>query len=379
MDSALNTLPLPLREGETIPPPGEIPNADSPPAPIRHTCAFDEIGSESPAFLWEPYLRAGNLNLIAGDGGSGKTTLALMIAAALADGAAPKNMPGLLDAVPLEGTHSLILSFEDEPGELRHRLDLCLCRHPERIHTLKPGEIIPMLTDEAAMKALVEECRARLLVIDPVQAFLRNGADANSVTDVRRALDSLRRVCMETDCCGLLIAHLNKGAGRSAMHRVSGSMDFVNAVRSACLVVPHPKRKEERCMLHFKCNGAPLGDTVAFTFSEGGFVSFGGVSGVTREELENGYVSEPVETGTDKVRHLLERHTRRLPGWRMTAAELAGLPENTEGLSARAIAQCMMKAAHAAGIPVRRIGTGNVLVFQGGDQASPAAGGHPAP
>ncbi len=156
------------------------------------TTGFDQIRAVPPVFLWWPYLRAGNLNLLSGDGGSGKTTLALMDATALADGVQPDGMPGELMVDPEHGRHTLILSFEDEPEELRFRLDSCGCRHPERVHTLKPDSLAPLLTDAACLTALVEECGASLLVIDPVQAFLQAGADANSLSDVRRAMESLR-------------------------------------------------------------------------------------------------------------------------------------------------------------------------------------------
>ncbi len=350
-------IPLPWDEpgaGRYFEPPPDRPEtrtAFSPVVPKIRTCGFDAIQAQPPAFLWKPYLRAGNLNLAAGDGGSGKTTLALMIAAALADGAQPSGMPGELTVDPVHGAHTLILSFEDEPEELRFRLDGCGCRHPERVHTLIPEMIVPLMTEEAQMEALVEECGAKLIVIDPVQAFLQAGADANSLSDVRRALESLRRVCKKTGCAALLIAHLNKGTGRSAMQRVSGSMDFVNAVRSALMVFPHPRTADQRCVLHFKSNGAAAGDTAVITLSENAGAVFSGISTVSREELENTLrPPDQTETAPVKVRRLLERVCRAMPSWSMTAAELADRPENTEDLTPKTIAFSIRRAASAAGL-----------------------------
>ena len=328
------------------------------------TCGFDRIPNRPPRFLWHPYLRAANLNLLSGDGGSGKTTLALMIASALADGRQPDGMPGTLEVNPQRGDHTLILSFEDEPEELRFRLEGCGCAHPERIHTLKPNEIAPLLTEESSLASLVSECGAKLLVIDPVQAFLQAGADANSMSDVRRALEAVRKVCKKTGCAALLIAHLNKGVGRSAMQRTSGSMDFVNAVRSAVMVVRHPRTADMRCAMHFKSNGAALGETVAVTLGENASAVFSGVCGISRQELENAdRPPEETETSTAKVKRFLIRLQKALPEWTMTAAELSMRPENLEDLTPRSIGYCLERAAQEAEIPLHRIQDRPVKVF----------------
>ncbi len=321
---------------------------------LRHTRSFDAISPRPPEFLWYPYVRAANLNLLSGDGGSGKTTLALMLATALADGARPETMPGTLHTEAARGTHTLILSFEDEPSELRHRLDGCGCRHPERIHTLKPDESAPTLTEESILEALVRECGARLLIIDPVQAFLRAGTDANSMSDVRQALESVRRVCTHTGCSALLLAHLNKSTGRGPMQRTSGSMDFVNASRSALMVVRHPTLSDQRCMLHFKANGAALGDTVSFTLGEGARAEFSGICTLSREELlAQGAGPDNAENTVSQVRRLLDRVTKACPEWELTAAELSERPENPEDLSPRTISHSLRQSAAALGLALR--------------------------
>ena len=328
------------------------------------TCAFDRIPNRPPRFLWFPYLRAANLNLLSGDGGSGKTTLALMIASALADGEQPDGMTGTLQVGDRRGENTLILSFEDEPEELRFRLEGCGCRHPEHIFTMKPNETAPLMTEEQALSALVEECGAKLLIIDPVQAFLQAGADANSMSDVRKALESLRRVCKKTGCAALLIAHLNKGVGRSALQRTSGSMDFVNAVRSAIMVVRHPRTADMRCAFHFKSNGSALGENLAFTIGEKASAVFSGVCSLSRDELEAAdRAPDETETSPKKVQRFLERLGRTVPEWSMTAAELSMRPENVEGLSPRTIACCMEKAAAGAGVRLRQEQVRNVRKY----------------
>ena len=48
--------------------------------------SFEEVKAMPPKFLWEPYLRLNNLNIVRGDGGAGKTMHVLAILAAITRG-----------------------------------------------------------------------------------------------------------------------------------------------------------------------------------------------------------------------------------------------------------------------------------------------------
>ena len=96
--------------------------------------SFAEVKAMPPKFLWEPYLRLNNLNIVRGDGGAGKTMLVLAILAAITRGKAPDGMPGILRC---QASDVLYLGAEDDLEDYRHRLDLCGCARGEYLHPVR--------------------------------------------------------------------------------------------------------------------------------------------------------------------------------------------------------------------------------------------------
>src|SRR5439155_26318473 len=98
----------------------------------------------------------------------------------------------------------------------------------------EPG--LPSLPAEIGrVDQYVRETRARLVIIDPVMAFLDRTVMANSDANVRRALNPLAHLAEKYRCVILLVRHLNKDEGPNALYRGGGSIAFVAACRLAWL------------------------------------------------------------------------------------------------------------------------------------------------
>lgn len=288
----------------------------NPSQPSKKTFSMETITAEPPRYLWEPYLRRGNLNIIRGDGGAGKTMLAVAIAAAVTQGTQPAGMPGFLD---INGSGNVfILSNEDDFGELRHRLDLCGA-DASRIFSCQPAAV-PALGDTNRITALIQESNAVLLVLDPLQAFLPHGTDINSASDMRPLLEGLRSACRNTDCTALVLEHLNKASKMSAIQRGLGSMDIINASRSALYVCPHPHNPALRVALHVKAN-AKRGRSIAFSIDDSGVFSWAGDCSVTEEDVSNARIKAP--TMENPVTRLIRVLADRPQGWSGYASQLA--------------------------------------------------------
>ena len=87
------------------------------------------------------------------------------------------------------------------------------------------------LADERIARAIPEN-NARLVIIDPVQAFLGADVDMNRANEVRPIFRSLGDIAQATGCAIVLIGHLNKAAGTQSTYRGLGSIDITAAVRS---------------------------------------------------------------------------------------------------------------------------------------------------
>lgn len=74
-------------------------------------------------------------------------------------------------------------------------------------------------------KAIVEN-NARLVITDPIQAYLGADVDMNRANEVRPIFMRLGQVAQRTGCAILLIGHLNKAAGMQSLQRGLGSIDI---------------------------------------------------------------------------------------------------------------------------------------------------------
>ncbi len=86
------------------------------------------------------------------------------------------------------------------------------------------------LNDEIIRRAIAD-FNAKLLVIDPVQAYLGD-ADISNVSGMRRVLRQLATWAGMYDCAIVLIGHLNKKQSSKDLYRSLGSIDLIASARS---------------------------------------------------------------------------------------------------------------------------------------------------
>ena len=136
-------------------------------------------------------------------------------------------------------------------------------------------------------KAIVQN-GARLIILDPIQAYMGDKADMNKANEVRPIFRRLADVAERTGCAVILIGHLNKAAGGQSAYRGLGSIDFRAAARSVLLIGRVKREPNVRVIVHDKSSLAPEGKPVAFCLDpETGF-SWIGEYDITADELLSG-------------------------------------------------------------------------------------------
>ena len=232
--------------------------------PLTTVCMSD-VDPKNVNWLWDPFIGRGNLTMLDGDPGLGKSHVTLAIAAALSNGE-------LLPAQSLATKGStLLVSCEDSLGcSVKPRL-IKMSANCDYIFAYP--EIFTLDTEgQLKLRKTIEQERPDLIIIDPIFAYMGAGVDTNSANKVRAVLAPLAKLAEEFQCAIVCVRHLAKGTtGQSLMHRGMGSIDFSAAARSTLTVVQHPENEHARVIVHSKTNIGPKGPSIEFTFEDDAF------------------------------------------------------------------------------------------------------------
>lgn len=143
------------------------------------------------------------------------------------------------------------------------------------------------LSDERIEKAIVQN-GARLIILDPIQAYMGEKTDMNRANEVRPMFRRLADVAERTGCAVILIGHLNKAAGGQSAYRGLGSIDFRAAARSVLLIGRVKREPNVRVIIHDKSSLAPEGKPIAFCLDPDTGFEWIGEYDITADELLSG-------------------------------------------------------------------------------------------
>jgi len=233
-----------------------------------------DVSREEVNWEWEARLPRRRIVLVEGDPGVGKSWLALAIAAAITTGA---PLPG--QTAPREAGNVLLLTAEDGLGDtVRPRLedmgaDLSRVTVLQAMRDERGNERhLSLVDDLGAVEAVLGEGGFKLLVIDPLNAYLGFALDTHRDAVLRAVLTPLALLAERWGVIVLCIRHLTKSARDKAIYRGQGSIAYTAAARVVFLVGVNPDDQRERVMVCLKNNLAPLPVALAFELSEGQFL-----------------------------------------------------------------------------------------------------------
>ena len=263
---------------------------------------YEDIEQTSVDWLWFPYIPFGKLTIIQGNPGEGKTYFAMMLTAACTN---KKMFPNMEDIEPFNVIYQ---TAEDGMGDtIKPRLveagaDL------SRVMVIDDSEEALTLSDDRIEKA-VRQNHVRLVIIDPVQAFIGADVDMNRANEVRPVFRKLGMIAEKTGCAIVLIGHLNKSSGAQSTYRGLGSIDIMAAVRSLIFIGKVRKDPTTRVLIHEKSSLAPPGETMAFKLGDEEGFRWVGAYEISADELldeKEGKATETkLERGAKLIRELL--------------------------------------------------------------------------
>ena len=248
-------------------------------------------------WLWKPYLPFGKLSVLQGNPGEGKTYFAMHLAAACTNGKLLPNMERMEPFNVIYQTAEDGLGDTVKPRLIEAGADL------DRVLVIDDSDVQLTLSDERIEKAIIEN-NARLVIIDPIQAYLGADVDMNRANEVRPIFMRLGQVAQRTGCAILLIGHLNKAAGMQSLQRGLGSIDIAAAVRSVMFIGKLKHDPTMRILTHEKSSLAPPGVSLAFSLGDEGGFRWVGEYDITADEMLSG-IEPQRETKIQQAKDLI--------------------------------------------------------------------------
>lgn len=223
------------------------------------TCIAD-VRPEAVRWLWPGRIPLGELTMIVGDPGLGKSQICASLSSVVTNGG---QWPVTRERC--EPGSVLILSAEDNiKHTIRPRLDAAGA-DVQRCHTLQAirrhaddGTTFEgsfnLAEDLAKLSILMDHLRdVRLVIIDPVSAYL-GGTDSHKNAEVRGMLAPLTTLAGDHRAAILLVSHLTKSQSTSALMRVQGSIAFAALCRAVWGVAADKDDHDRRLFMPLKNN-----------------------------------------------------------------------------------------------------------------------------
>lgn len=261
---------------------------------------MSEVQQTEVEWLWYPYIPFGKLTIIQGNPGEGKTFFAMQLAAACT------NRRFLPQMEPFEPFNMIFQTAEDglrdtvKPRLLSAEADL------ERVLVIDDADNPLTLADERIENA-IRENNARLVIIDPLQAFLGANVDMNRANEVRPIFRRLADVAQAANCAIVMIGHLKKAAGSQSTYRGLGSIDITAVVRSLLFIGKVKTDPTTRVIVHEKSSLAPPGQSLAFSLGDEKGFRWIGAYDISAEDLLAGGEGSKTELKQEQAAKLIEQ------------------------------------------------------------------------
>lgn len=261
-------------------------SAEPPGGPLPFINPADWHGKPLPARQWflEGLIPAQTVTMLSGDGGVGKSLLALQLAAASAMGV------GTIGLAPRPG-RVVYLGAEDDRDEFQRRLHDIVVAHSRTLADTGNLRIIPMAERDALLatpnaKGVIEPTanwtalRAGILRHEPGLVVLDTSADLFGGDEIKRSqvrgfVAMLRSLAIETKAAVLLLSHPSI-AGMTTGTGTSGSTAWSNSVRSRLYLTAPPGQDadpSQRSLSVMKANYGVTGGCVKLRWQSGAFVA----------------------------------------------------------------------------------------------------------
>ena len=270
-------------------------------------CYYSTVHPKQVDWLWYPYIPYGKITVIQGDPGDGKTTVALSIASILSNGhAAPGSEQKLVPG------NILYQSAEDSIEDtIKPRL-IKIGADCSKIAFIDES-LVRLSLNSPLLESAIKKTNAKLLILDPLQAYLGGNNDLHRANNMRPLMRSLSKTAERTGCAVVIIGHMNKTSSAKGLYRGLGSIDITAAARSVLLVGRVPSEPSIRIMAHIKNSLAQEGPSMAFEINDTAGIRWIGKYDIREEDLLGTGDDLPDERKRDTAAEIILKMLRTGP------------------------------------------------------------------
>lgn len=225
--------------------------------------SMDEVEEENIDWIWYPYIARGELSILEGDPGLGKSYLMQVIAKHICDGLPlPSDnkhnnavVRGKVCYFDMENSAGTVTKKRLTTNGLKNLKDFVQCEEPFSID------------DEDALDEVydyVEASRPSLVVFDTINTYMGK-TDAFKGHEVQQAFAKFREIAKRFNCAVVVLRHLTKSTKEKALYRGQGSISFAGLARVVMTVGVVPEEPDIRAMAITKINVARPPRALTFT------------------------------------------------------------------------------------------------------------------
>jgi len=317
------------------------------------------IRSLTTHWLWKERVPMGEITLIAGRGGVGKSTMLARIAADITTG----NMDGSFFGKPKSVLY--VVNEDSLERTVKPRMVAAGAELSRIFFVSVPDSNVILPRDCERMAEAARSVDAACVMLDPLSANLES-IKGDTGSFMRTSMQAIQKMCIENNLAAIGLAHTRKAMTNNLMDAILGSTEMGNVCRSAMGVIADPEVENGYILSQEKSNLGNLNiDSYTYTIEpfsfteDGNFIStsFIKITGTTKVKTSDVLAESSLSDGgqmTDAkkfLKDLLESQGKTNAKDAKTAARQEGISESS-----------LHRARKSLDVVVERSGFGRDLV-----------------
>jgi len=224
---------------------------------------MEQVEEENIDWIWYPYLARGELSILEGDPGLGKSYVAQMVGKSIVD----KEILPSVKKMPAVSGKVAFFDLENSRGSVtKPRLIDNGCKNLSKFYQDEQPFSIDNAERLEGVYDAIENLRPVLVVFDTLNTYI-GSADIHKSSESQQAMATFRDIAVRFNCSVLVLRHLTKGSKDKALYRGQGSIAFAGLARVVMTIGSMPDDPETKVMAVTKINVTKAPRALSFTIN----------------------------------------------------------------------------------------------------------------